>query len=135
MRALSEAVGVDLASRTKRETRQWELAADDLLDVNATPVDVEQRCAAYRRIWPDAKLTPLAIVGHWGLLGSEVVAKTSGFDVWLEQAPQRFARDTAHEIIDEWSTLDDAERDRRHRLLDERFDAGQAERARREDAA
>jgi hypothetical protein len=121
--ALSAAIGVDLDRMTKRERGQWDLAVRELAAAGATADDVTARCAAYRRIWPDARLTPLAISKHWSTLGAEVQqAKAGGFDGWLEQAPSRFSREMAHEIVDDAQLADLEERARRHLAIDERFD-------------
>jgi hypothetical protein len=122
MRAFGAERGINLAGLTSRERRQWELAADDLVSVGATPADVTARCAAYRSIWPEMRLTPLAIVGHWSLLSAEVVAaKPSGFDAWLEEAPARFDLETAHEIVADLPALSDQERADRHFAVDDRY--------------
>ena len=125
--ALSATLGVQLSGMTDRERGQWAIAVGELVKVGATAVEVAERCAAYRSVWPSAKLTPMALVRHWSMLGAEVDVKTSGFAAWL--AADHFDRQTTHEMIDDTPGLDDAERARRHRLIDERFDA------RREDAA
>lgn len=128
--ALSAAVSSNTSGMTSRERDQWNIAIAELVNVGATAADVTARCVAYRRIWPAAQLTPMALVRHWSMLGAEVEVKTSGFDAWLDLAPERFDRKTAHEIVDDArSEVDDAERARRHRMIDQRFDA------RREDAA
>jgi hypothetical protein len=128
MAAFAEARGVDMAKLTRKERRQWELAADDLVDVDASPADVAACWAAWP--WPNAVVTPLGIVGHWSLLSANVeLAKSSGFDGWLEQAPSRFSREMAHEIVDDAHFDDPAEATRRHRLVDELYDRIEHERS------
>jgi hypothetical protein len=122
--ALSAALGVQLAGMTRHERGGWEKAIAELADVGATRDEVTARCAAYRDRWPDVALTPIALARHWSTLGVVVAtAKPSGFDAWVTSAPSMFGREMAHEIVDDTSRLDDAERARRHRLVDERFDA------------
>ena len=127
--ALSAALGVSTAGMTSRERDQWKICIGELVAVGATADDVTGRCAAYRSIWPSAKLTPFALVRHWSMLGAEVDVKTSGFDVWIEHVTERFDRETAHEIVADTPGLDVAEDARRHSLVDARFDE------RQEDAA
>lgn len=118
--ALSAELGVKPDGMTSRERGQWRIAIAELVNAGATAADVVERCAAYRSTgW---KLTPMALVRHWSMLGAEAAVKTSGFDAWLAEAPSRFDRQTTHEIADDTPGLDDAERARRHRLIDERFD-------------
>jgi len=122
--ALSAALGLKPDGMTNRERTQWRVCIAELVNAGATASDVTARCDVYRTIWPEAKLTPFALVKHWSLLGAEVEVKSSGFDAWLEHVTDRFDRVTAHEIAaDSTRDLDDDERARRHRLIDERFDA------------
>lgn len=127
--ALSAALDRRPDAMTSRELGQWRICIGELVAAGASGDDVTARCAAFRSIWPDAKLTSFALVKHWSLLGAEVDVKTSGFDAWLELAPDRFDRQSAHDVIDDAAALDEPERSRRHRLVDQRFDE------RREDAA
>lgn len=48
--------------------RAVERAVRELERVGATPADVERRAAVYRERWPEAKLTPKALTGHWPAL-------------------------------------------------------------------
>jgi hypothetical protein len=127
--ALTAALGVTTASMTSRERDQWSIVVAELAKAAATADEVTERCATYRQIWPDAKLTPMALARHWSMLGAEVDVKSSGFDAWLDLAPDRFDRQTAHDVIDDARGLADDERTRRHCLVDERFNT------RQEDAA
>jgi hypothetical protein len=120
--ALSAALSVDTVDMTSRERAQWRIVVADLVNVGATGAEITERCDAYRRIWPDAKLTPMALDRHWSMLGAEVHVKTAGFDAWLDQAPGLFDRVTAHEIVDDTAGIEAPERTRRHSLVDERFD-------------
>jgi Helix-turn-helix domain len=119
--ALADALGVDLAAMTKPERRKWDLAADDLVDADATPDQVRARVETACGIW-SSKPGPTAIVGWWGFLGSMTIERTSGFDRWLEEHALRFGRQGAHDVIDDNTTIDDHERARRHAAVDALFD-------------
>ena len=120
MRAFGAARGVDLGTLPKRERRQWELAADDLVEIGATAADVLARWA----VWPwDGEVTPLGIVGHWSLLGTKIeAAKSGGFDGWLADTVPLLGREASHDVINDMPGLDESERARRHLLVDERLD-------------
>jgi hypothetical protein len=49
-------------------------AAHELHAINATPFEVRRRGEEYRRRWPRAALTPMALVKHWPSLFAERVA-------------------------------------------------------------
>jgi hypothetical protein len=121
--ALSAELGVQLQGMTRHERGGWEKAIAELVDVGATGDEITARCAAYRARWVEMTLTPLALVRHWSSLGADVeTAKPSGFDGWLEKAPLMFDRGQAHDVVDDYPKIDDAERARRHGRVDERFD-------------
>jgi hypothetical protein len=118
--ALSAALNVTSDAMTSRERDQWRIAIGELVKAGATGEQVTARCAAYRSLgW---KLTPMALVKHWSMLAADIAtAKPSGFDVWLERAPDLFDLVTAHEIVSDTQGLDIAEYERRHKAVDERF--------------
>lgn len=45
-------------------------AVGELVAVGAKPENVRERAKAYRRLWPNAKLTPNALVTHWAQLAT-----------------------------------------------------------------
>lgn len=75
---------------TNSEKRGWRRVAKDLAQAGATADDVTARCAEYRRVWPSAKLTPVALVRHWSMLGGSVdldrkQADGATLDAWVEK--------------------------------------------------
>lgn len=50
---------------TRRARDQLATAAVDLRRVGATPAAIRGAAGRYRRTWPDADLTPLALAKHW----------------------------------------------------------------------
>lgn len=64
--ALEAAYGYAPATRTERG--KWNKAARDLREANATPQQIRERAAEYRRRWPLINANPLALAAHWGEL-------------------------------------------------------------------
>ena len=63
--ALLVAVGWVGRALTRSERGQMNLALKRLRMAGAEPDRIPARAASYRAVWPDAKLTPLALAKHW----------------------------------------------------------------------
>ena len=50
---------------TRREWSQWRIAVNDLHTAGATPDDIPRAIRGYQATYPRARVTPLALVGHW----------------------------------------------------------------------
>lgn len=72
--ALCVACGLDWKGFTKSERGKVNAAAKELKEVGATPSQVFDRAAVYRRTFPGAALTPTAISGQWSYLGAKMEA-------------------------------------------------------------
>jgi len=66
--ALLTACGIDASSLTSPQRGATNKAAAELRGVHATPEDIRARAHAYRRTFPNAALTPSALVKHWASL-------------------------------------------------------------------
>jgi len=66
--ALLVACGIDAGSLTTPQRGATNKAAAELRGVHATPDDIKTRAVAYRRTFPNAALTPSALVKHWASL-------------------------------------------------------------------
>ena len=66
--ALLGACGIDAGSLTTPQRGATNKAAAELRGVHATPDDIKARAHAYRRTFPNAALTPSALVKHWASL-------------------------------------------------------------------
>lgn len=56
------------APDSPQERSRWNAAVKDLRESEATPAQIKQRGAEYRRRWPKVTLTPFALVSNWGAL-------------------------------------------------------------------
>lgn len=63
--AVESVCGISRESTTHRAAQQLDLAQRELAAVGATPSEVRERANVYRTRWPDAALTPMALVKHW----------------------------------------------------------------------
>lgn len=110
---------------TRSEHGHWGKAIAELVDAGADPDELRRRVVVYRRRWPGAALTPMALVRHWGFLGVAVEAKTDPHEAWLEQSSWQLPEpEDAHWIVDSWTDVDDDER----QVLHDRVDSIRAER-------
>lgn len=57
--------GLSGTTPTKSERGAWNKAVADLRAAGATPLEVFDRCAAYRDRWPNVSLTPTALARRW----------------------------------------------------------------------
>ena len=82
--ALSEATDRDPKAMTKREARATAVAMESLLEVGAAPEEVMWRAANYRTHYPDAALTPHALVLHWSLCAQPKRSSSPGRETFQE---------------------------------------------------
>ena len=66
--AVAEACGIDWNNLTKTGRGPLNKAVSELRGVGATPDQVKARAATYRKTYPDAVLTPMALTKHWASL-------------------------------------------------------------------
>lgn len=69
--ALIEACGFTHVTPTPPERGAWNKALKDIRAVGATPGLIHERARAYRKTWPNVRLTPSALARHWGSLGAD----------------------------------------------------------------
>lgn len=50
---------------TRREWGQWRIAVNDMRSAGITPGDLPRAIRGYQATYPRARVTPLALVGHW----------------------------------------------------------------------
>lgn len=67
--ALVEVCGIDPNEITKPMRGGLNTAVVQLHEIGATVAQVKLRARQYRRRWPDAAITPGAVVKHWAALG------------------------------------------------------------------
>ncbi|MGH9089994.1 MAG: helix-turn-helix domain-containing protein [Acidimicrobiales bacterium] len=67
--AVAEVCGIDPSELTSSARGATNRALADLRSVGATPEDVRDRAATYRRTYPRTTLTPSALAKHWPALG------------------------------------------------------------------
>jgi hypothetical protein len=71
--AIAAACNIDWTELTRTGRGQLNTAAKELRDIGVTPEQVPPKAAAYRKRYPEAQLTPTALVKHWaGLQGGHV---------------------------------------------------------------
>jgi hypothetical protein len=104
--------------KTRSEHGHWSKAIAELVEAEATAEQVRDRCALYRRRWPTAALTPIALVRHWGFLGSAESGVAEAKEEWVEKTSWQLDREDAHWIVDEWDDVDDEQRQRFHELVE-----------------
>lgn len=63
--AMLAVCGIDPTQITKASRGAYNRAAADLRTIAATPHDIAERAAVFRRRWPDASLTPTSLVRRW----------------------------------------------------------------------
>ena len=62
------ACGINGQTITKTGRGQVNAALKELREIGATPADIDAKAKVYRKTWPDASLTPSALVKHWAAL-------------------------------------------------------------------
>jgi DNA-binding Lrp family transcriptional regulator len=66
--AVAEATGIDWKNLTSSGRGPLNKAVKELRDIGVTPDQVGPRATAYRKTYPDAPLTPMALTKHWAAL-------------------------------------------------------------------
>ena len=69
--AMLAACGIDGKTITKTGRGQVNAALKELREIGATPADIDAKAKVYRKTWPDASLTPSALVKHWAALATK----------------------------------------------------------------
>lgn len=82
--ALCRATGRDPKDMTKREARATAIAMESLLEVGAVPEEVMERAYNYVTHYPEAALTPHALVLHWSLCARPKHSTSPGEDTYRE---------------------------------------------------
>lgn len=81
--ALAEACNIDWKQLTKTGRGQLNAATKELRDIGVTPDQVGPKADAYSKAYPDAALTPTALVKHWAGLGVRIRSKrASAWDTY-----------------------------------------------------
>jgi hypothetical protein len=73
--ALAVACNIDWQQLTKTGRGQLNAATKELRDIGVTPDQVGAKADAYKKAYPDAALTPSALVKHWAGLAVNVKQK------------------------------------------------------------
>jgi len=66
--AVAQACGIDWTNLTQTGRGPLNKAVKELREIGVTPDQVGGRAAAYRKTYPDAPLTPMALTKHWASL-------------------------------------------------------------------
>ena len=83
--AVAEACGIDWGKLTSSGRGPLNKAVKELRDIGVTADDVGGRAAAYKKQYPDAALTPMALTKHWAALAP--VTKTYKESIWETYDP------------------------------------------------
>ena len=83
---LAEVCGITLTGLTRSARGQLNKAAKELREVNATPDLIRAKAKAYKAQYPNATLTPTALVKHWASF-AEAEAKASRPSIWETYDP------------------------------------------------
>jgi hypothetical protein len=68
--AVATACGIDVPSITRSSRGALNRAVKELREVNATPDQIANVAKAYKATYPNASLTPMALVKHWASFGA-----------------------------------------------------------------
>jgi hypothetical protein len=79
--AVAKACGIPIGNLTRSSRGQLNRAVKELREVGATEPDVQAKAKAYRTQYPNATLTPMALVKHWSSF-AEVERKQQRPSVW-----------------------------------------------------
>jgi biotin operon repressor len=79
--AVAKACGISLTSLTRSSRGQLNKAVKELREVGATEQDVQAKAKAYRTQYPNATLTPTALVKHWSSF-ADIEKKQQRPSVW-----------------------------------------------------
>ena len=78
---IAEACGISLAGMTRTARGQLNKAVKELREVGATSDQVKHKAKAYRAQYPNATLTPTALIKHWSSF-AELEKKHARPSVW-----------------------------------------------------
>jgi biotin operon repressor len=79
--AVAKACGINLTSLTRSSRGQLNKAVKELREVGATEQDVQAKAKAYKTQYPNAALTPTALVKHWSSF-ADIEKKQQRPSVW-----------------------------------------------------
>jgi hypothetical protein len=79
--AVAEVCGINLTGMTRSSRGQLNKALKELREVNATEAEVRHKAKAYKTQYPNATLTPVALVKHWSSF-AELERKQQRPSVW-----------------------------------------------------
>jgi DNA-binding transcriptional MocR family regulator len=78
---IAEACGISLTGMTRTARGQLNKACKELREVQATPDQVKAKAKAYRAQYPNATLTPTALIKHWSSF-AELEKKQQRPSIW-----------------------------------------------------
>jgi biotin operon repressor len=79
--SVAKACGISLTNLTRSSRGQLNKAVKELREVGATEQDVQAKAKAYRTQYPNATLTPTALVKHWSSF-ADIERKQQRPSVW-----------------------------------------------------
>jgi len=79
--SVAKACGINLTGMTRTARGQLNKAVKELREVGATEQDVEAKAKAYRTQYPNATLTPTALVKHWSSF-ADIEKKQQRKSIW-----------------------------------------------------
>jgi DNA-binding transcriptional ArsR family regulator len=83
--AVAAACGIDWTNLTPSGRGPLNRAVKELRDIGVTPDQVGGRAAAYKKQYPDAALTPMALTKHWASLAAAKTASRKS--IWETYDP------------------------------------------------
>jgi DNA-binding transcriptional ArsR family regulator len=83
--AVAAACGIDWTNLTPSGRGPLNKAVKELRDIGVTPDQVGGRAAAYKKQYPDAALTPMALTKHWASLAAAKTASRKS--IWETYDP------------------------------------------------
>jgi hypothetical protein len=86
---VAEACGISLTGMTRTARGQLNKACKELREVQATPDQVKAKAKAYRAQYPNATLTPTALIKHWSSF-AQLEKKQARPSVWDTYQPQEY---------------------------------------------
>jgi DNA-binding transcriptional MocR family regulator len=86
---IAEACGISLTGMTRTARGQLNKACKELREVQATPDQVKAKAKAYRAQYPNATLTPTALIKHWSSF-AQLEKKQARPSVWDTYQPQEY---------------------------------------------
>jgi DNA-binding Lrp family transcriptional regulator len=86
---VAKACGINLTGMTRSARGQLNKACKELREVGATSEQVKHKAKAYRAQYPNATLTPTALIKHWSSF-AELEKKQQRPSVWDTYQPQEY---------------------------------------------